>query len=142
MSDSQYSELDKLVREYEEDTRTIKDDRLVMKNYPKVFTMSAASLFEYHIKNKCQEFLNSPKLSIDSNYHKISLLRRKNRPLIDQMYSKLEGYSDAGIEHLSAEKFYELFNGQIFKDSVKDFFAWNFKSGYNKYWIESTSSNP
>lgn len=63
MRNSHYVELDKLVKEYEEDSRTIRSERMVMKNYPKVLTMSVASSFEYNIKNRCQDFYDNPKLS-------------------------------------------------------------------------------
>ena len=51
MSNNHYADLDKLIKEYEEDTINLRSERLVMKNYPKVLTMSAASSFEYNIKN-------------------------------------------------------------------------------------------
>lgn len=121
MSNSQYHELDKLIKEYEEDYRTIKSERLIMKNYPKVLTMSVASLFEYQIKNRCQEFLDSPILPITS-YPNISALKAK-KPKVDQMFAKLEGYDDRGIEHLDAEKFYNLFGGQTFKAAVESRFS-------------------
>lgn len=122
MGNSQYDELDKLIKEYEEDFRTIKSDRLIMKNYPKVLTMSAASLFEYQIKNRCQEFLDSPILPLNS-YPNISVLKSK-KPKTDQMFTKLEGYDDDdGIEHLCAEKFYNLFGGQAFKIKVESNFS-------------------
>lgn len=119
MSNSQYDELDKLIKEYEEDLRTIKSERLIMKNYPKVLTMSAASSFEYQLKNRCQEFLDSPNFSFES-YPNISALKSK-KPRVDLMFAKLEGYDD-GIEHVSAEKFYDLFGGQAFKVKVESNF--------------------
>lgn len=120
MNSSQYSELDKLISEYEDDLRNIREEKLIMKNYPKIFTMSVASLFEYYIKNKCQDFMNNPKLPIATNYSKIETL--KGTPKEDKMYAKLEAYSDNGVEHLDAEKFYDLFNGQVFKLRVKSLF--------------------
>ena len=73
---SRYSELDKLIKEYEEDSRTIRSERMVMKNYPKVLIMSTASSFEYNIKNRCQDFYDNPKLPIQQNYPKISAIKR------------------------------------------------------------------
>lgn len=119
MSNSHYDELDKLIKEYEEDFRTIKSERLIMKNYPKVLVICAASSFEYQIKNRCQEFLDSPTLPLASYPH-ISALKSK-KPKIDQMFAKLQGYDD-GIEHLNAENFYNLFGGQTFKDRVENNF--------------------
>ena len=114
MSNSQYDELDKLIKEYEEDLHTIRGERLIMKNYPKVLTMTAASMFERQIKNRCQDFLDNPKTPINPNYPGIlSLSSRK--PLVDQMFAKLEAYNDGcGVEHIDAEKFYNLFGGQPF----------------------------
>lgn len=60
MSNSRYAELDKLIKEYEQDSQTIRSERMVMKNYPKVLLMSAASSFEYNIKNRCQDFMIIP----------------------------------------------------------------------------------
>lgn len=115
MSNSQYSELDKLIKEYEEDFHTIRSERLVMKNYPKVLAMSAASSFEYQIKNRCQEFIDNHQSTIVSNYPNIAALRR-GKPIVDQMFAKLEGYYDSnGVEQLHADKFYDLFGGQTFK---------------------------
>ena len=121
MNNSQYIDLDKLISEYEEDLRTIKGERLIMKNYPKVLTLSAASSFEYQIKNCCKEFIDNPKLPIEPNYPNISSLS-KRKPITDQMFAKLEGYNDNGIEHLDAMKFYNLFGGQPFKSNVIEYF--------------------
>lgn len=121
MSNSQYAELDKLIKEYEEDSRTIRSERMVMKNYPKVLVMSAASSFEYNIKNRCQDFYDNPKLPIAQNYPKISAIKRN--PIVDQMYNKMEAYNDNGVEHLNADNFYEFFNGQIFKTRVQGIFS-------------------
>lgn len=118
MNGSQYSELDKLIKEYEEDFRTIRSDRLIMKNFPKVLVMSAASTFEYHIKNRCQDFLDNPQKTIEENYPAIVEMRKKKKPLVDQIFAKLEGYDDDGIENLDAGKFYDLFGGQVFKIEV------------------------
>ena len=40
---SQYKDIEKLIKEYEEDFNTIRQERIVMRNYPKVLVMSAAS---------------------------------------------------------------------------------------------------
>lgn len=117
---SRYSELDKLIKEYEEDSRTIRSERMVMKNYPKVLIMSTASSFEYNIKNRCQDFYDNPKLPIQQNYPKISAIKRS--PIVDQMYNKMEAYNDDGVEYLNAERFYEFFNGTPFKERVKAIF--------------------
>lgn len=122
MDNAQYQELDKLISEYEEDFRNIRSERLMMKNYPKVLTMSAASSFENYIKQRCQDFLLSPILPL-SSYPKIDSMRG-NKPKEDQMFSKLKVNGPNGIELLSAEEFYELFGGQAFKSAVKaNFFS-------------------
>ena len=119
MSNSQYDELDKLIKEYEEDFHTIRGERLIMKNYPKVLTMTAASLFERQIKNRCQEFLDNPRLPINPNYPNVLSLHGR-KPVVDQMFATLEGYNDGnGVEHLDAEKFYDLFGGQPFKTALE-----------------------
>ena len=123
MNYPQYNELDKLIQEYDEDMQTIRSERLVMQNYPKVLTMSAASLFEFHIKKDCQSFIDNPLLSLDPNYPQINRLFRRNKPVVDQMFAKLEGYDDNGVEHLCAEPFYDLFGGSGFKNTIENIFA-------------------
>lgn len=121
MSDSRYRELENLIKEYEEDFRTIRSERLIMKNYPKIFTMSAASSFEYQIKRRCQEFLDAWGHAITS-YPQICALRRR-KPIVDQMFARLEGYIGQDGERLDAEKFYALFGGQAFKEIVEHYFS-------------------
>lgn len=114
MNNFQYADIDKLIIEYEEDSKSIRSERMVMKNYPKVLAMSVASSFEYNIKNRCQNFYDNPKLPIESNYPHIKEI--KKLPIVDEMYKKIVAYNgNDGIEHLSADKFYELFNGQDFR---------------------------
>lgn len=125
MGNSQYAELDKLIKEYDEDSRSIRSERMVMKYYPKVLLMSAASSFEYNIKynikNRCQDFYDNPKQPIAQNYPKIAAITRS--PIVDQIYSKIEAYDNKnGVERLSTDKFYELFNGQAFKLRVQTIF--------------------
>lgn len=55
-------------------------DRLIMKNYPKVFTMSAASSFEYRLKSCCKDFLDSPNLPLETNYPKVFFYRKGESP--------------------------------------------------------------
>ena len=125
MDFSYYGEIDKLIIEQEEDSRIIKSDTLIMKNYPKVFVMSSASLFEHNIKSRCQDFLDSPKQSIEIEYPLIEKLRGKqrNKPLVDKMFAELKGYENNGVETLSAESFYALFGGEKFKQEVRLYFA-------------------
>ena len=117
-----YNELDRLIREYEEDFKTIRQDKLIMKNYPKVLVMSIASLFEKQLKNTCQNFIDNPKSPILMTYPEIHKLACKNpnKPLTDKIFAKLEGYYDTiGGEILNAQKFYDLFGGSNFKNDVK-----------------------
>lgn len=46
----QYKDIEELIKEYEEDFNTIRKERIVMRNYPKVLVMSTASFFECQIK--------------------------------------------------------------------------------------------
>lgn len=119
---NKYKELDTLISEYEADSKMIRDDKMIMKNYPKVLVMSMASLFEKELKNTCQNFLDKPTKPLSSNYAKIDSLKHKssNKPLTDKMFAKLEGYYDKnGKEVLSAQKFYDLFGGNVFRNEVE-----------------------
>ena len=120
MSNNRYTDLDKLIKEYEEDTINLRSERLIMKNYPKVLTMSAASSFEYNIKNACQDFLDNPKLPISTNYPKIPRLKS---PTLDSIYGKFKTLNpQTKVENLDASEFYALFGGSTFKTSVISFF--------------------
>lgn len=121
MNSFRYADIDKLIREYEEDSKSIRSERMVMKNYPKVLTMSVASSFEYNIKKICKEFCDNPKLPIKNNYPHIKAIKRL--PIVDEMYKKIVAYNGSdGVEHLSADEFYELFNGQDFKLRLENIF--------------------
>lgn len=121
MSDLYYRELDRLIEEYEEDEKFIRADKMIMLNYPKLFVMSVASSFEHKIKLRLTEFLQYPLGSISVLYpgvHALSQARR-NKPMEDKMFAKLEGYESNGIQVLNANNFYDLFDGQPFRDTIK-----------------------
>lgn len=118
MGYSQYGDIEKLIKEYEEDFNTIRQERIIMRNYPKVLVISAASFFECQIKKKCEAFINNPKLPIDVNYPKIFALSG-NKPKVDQMFAKLCAYENNGVETLNAKKFYNLFGANKFECDVK-----------------------
>lgn len=120
MGNSHYQELDKLIQEYDEDIKLIRADKLIIINYPKVFTMSVGSSFEYYIKERINEFLLNPLQLIEPNYPKIHALSKKdkNKPMADKVYAKLLSYAKEGVETLDASCFYDLFGGESFKNNV------------------------
>lgn len=93
-NNSHYQELERLISEYEEDIRLIRSDRLIIKNYPKVFIMSVVSSFEYYLKDYLKEFLDSPQDPISMTYPNINtlLMRNSSKPVVDRMYAKLKSY--------------------------------------------------
>lgn len=127
MSKSQYHDLEKLFEEYEEIVKTINADRLIMKNYPKLLIMSAASLFEVQIKNRCKSFRLNPNKPLASDYPNLQRLisSKPNKSPEDKVFSKLEAFTDSnsGKSHLSALKFYNLYGGKSFEQSVEMNFA-------------------
>ena len=126
----QYSEIEKLIKEYEDDFLNLRPNKVIITNYSKVLVLSAASLFEKRIKEKCQDFLNSPNLPISSNYPLINKLINNNnrKPTNDQMYGKFETYDSNGGLVLNATKFYDLF-GSGFGNTATSHF--NNELGYN-----------
>lgn len=120
MNSSGYAELWRLVNEYEEDVKIIRPDKMIILNYPKLFTMSAASSFEHQIKTLLADFIQYPCRPISTSFPQIQVLARRNggKPLEDKMFAKLEGFENGGIPVLNAGKFYDLFGGQVFKDDV------------------------
>lgn len=123
MSES-YRELDRLVNEYEEDVKIIRPDKMIMLNYPKLFTMSAASSFEHKIKLLLADFIQYPIGTIAITFPNIHALSQRGggKPLEDRIFAKLEGYERSGISILNADKFYHLFGGQTFKRIVENNF--------------------
>lgn len=122
MNHVQYAELEKLIKEYEEDSINLRSERLVMKNYPKVLTMSAASSFERNIKNSCQDFLDNPKHPIITTYPNIQRLLNSNRPAVDLMFAQLRTLNNS-VECLDASRFYDLFGGATFESNVRSLFS-------------------
>lgn len=121
MSDLYYRELDRLIEEYEEDEKFIRADKMIMLNYPKLFVMSVASSFEHKIKLRLIDFLQYPVGSISVLYPGVYALSqtRRNKPMEDKIFAKLEGYESNGIQVLNANNFYDLFGGQPFRDTIR-----------------------
>lgn len=125
MSNSPYDQLDKLIDEYEEDSRIIKQDKLIMRNYPKVYVMTVASTFEQQIKQRCQDFVTFPLVSLDS-YPKIQSLiqSRPNEPLTDKIFGKFHTFDrSTNTIDLDASSFYDLFGESAFKNDVENVFC-------------------
>ena len=127
MSNSPYHQLDKLIDEYEEDSRSIKADKLIMTNYPKLYVMTVASTFERLIKQRCQDFIDFPLLPLTSYPSIVSLITFCNshsKPVVDGMFGKFYTQDrNSGTVNLQAIKFYELLGGVIFKNNVQAIFA-------------------
>ncbi len=121
MSDLYYRELDRLIEEYEEDSKLIRADKMIMLNYPKLFVMSVASSFEHKIKLRLTEFLQYPNGAIQTFYPGIYALsqNRRNKPMEDKIFARLEGYERNGIQVLNANNFYALFGGQPFREIIR-----------------------
>jgi hypothetical protein len=120
MTDSPYADLDKLIDEYEDDNRTLRPEKFIMLNYPKLFIMSVASLFENQIKRNCDDFIDHPLIPLSIHYPYINNLSSnflsKSEMIYRTFYTK---DNNTGEMHLDASKFYELFNGNSFKSKVK-----------------------
>lgn len=126
MNNSPYPQLDKLIDEYEEDSRIIKTDKFIMVNYPKVYVMTVASTFEKQIKQRCQDFIDYPLTTLDS-YPAIKRLIQscalRKKPITDGMYGKFYTlHRDTNTINLDAKEFYNIFGGITFKSNVEDIF--------------------
>ena len=119
MGDPRYQDLETLIKEYEADTKTIRSDKLIIRNYPKVFTMSVASSFEYYVKQDLDAFLTNPLHSIASSFPNIQHMigSSNTTPVSERMYKKF--YTKPT---LTADPFYQLFTGAQFKGLVQNNF--------------------
>lgn len=70
------------------------------------------------IKFRLRRFLRT----VVVRQNKINAIKRKRKPIVDQMYNRMKAYNDNGVEHLSADDFYELFNGDKFRLMVEAIF--------------------
>lgn len=119
MDNPRYRDLEKLIREYELDTKTIQSNKLIIKNYPHVFTMSVASSFENYVKQDLDAFLMNPLQPITSYPTIDQMVNNSNTtPVSERMYKKF--YTKPT---LTAEPFYQLLGGVSFKTSVQSHFA-------------------
>jgi len=125
MISSPYDQLDKLIDEYEEDSRRIRSDTFMMRNYPKLFVMSAASLFEKQVKKRCADLIEFPLAPIDATYptlHRIMTQMRSRRTIVDSIFGRFYTINpQTQQEDLRADQFYLLF-GASFKTSVESNF--------------------
>lgn len=141
MNNSPCYQLDKLIDEYEEDSRIIKRDKLIMINYPKVYVMTVASAFERRIKERCEDFIHFPRRSL-TFYPKIQSLIQfsTDTPVTDKMFAKFYTFNrSTNTINLDASKFYELFGGIKFKNSVEVIFNSELTSRLAEY--QSTVDN-
>lgn len=125
MAISSYQQLDKFIAEYEEDSKLLKSDRIVMSNYHKSFLMSVVSLFEVEIKNRLRNFCDYPDNPIQTHYQDIHIKMQSLKPyelISDKLYALLRANNINGIETLDASPFYTAFGGIAFKALAENTF--------------------
>ena len=114
-----FPEIDRIIRGYDKENKVLKIDSVSIENYPKVFTLCAASVFEKRIKDKLKLFLSNPVSPINTSYPSIwSIVSSSSDKAVDKIFAKFEAYNSNGIDHLDASKFYNLFGGITFKNAV------------------------
>lgn len=119
MDNPRYRDLEKLIREYELDTKTIQSNKLIIINYPQFFTMSVASSFEYYVKQDLDAFLLNPlhPITIYPTVHQM-VSNNNTTPVSERMYKKFHTKPT-----FTADPFYQLFGGATFKTSVQNHFT-------------------
>ena len=101
MQYSPYSNIDRMISEYEEDTRSIRAEKMIMEMYPKLLVMTIASHFEKCIKDKISEYIVHPK----SGYPNL-----RSGMNADKVYKNFYTMDRTGNVSFDATKFYDLFN--------------------------------
>ena len=123
MEFSPYTEVDKLIKEYEKDAERLNPNIMIIEFYPKWLVMLAVSHIEKQLKIKITNFINSLGTRIRTRYPDLHFCISSNarKPPADLAYAKLKGYDDddRGCEVLNAERFYRLFGGNDFKTKIK-----------------------
>jgi len=135
MDNSPYHQLDKLIDEYEEDSRIIKTDKLIMVNYPKVYVMTVTSTFEKQIKLCCQNFIDYPLIPLTPCLSTLmQSCARKNMPITDAMYGKFYTFNrNTNTINFDTTKFYDFWGGITFRNSVETVFETELASRLEKY---------
>ncbi len=118
--EERFPEIERIIKGYDKENKVLSMDSVSIENYPKVFTLCSASVFEKRIKEKLNLFLVNPREPIVSSYPKIKKIIDKNpNNYIDKIFGKLKAFNDSnGIDTLDASEFYELFGGDIFKLTI------------------------
>ena len=108
--------IEQLIAEYEQDSSTIKGERLVIANYPKVLLLSAASLFETIIKDSLTQFCNAPGIALPADIARINRNLRKYDVLSDKLFARF--VANPRTNTTNASGFYALFTGTHFKTDL------------------------
>lgn len=120
MIESSYPQIKKLMNDYSEDSKLIRSDREIISQYPKIFVLSVVSLFEQTIKNKLENLIDHPAISLSSFSSLNTLIRKNPTKYVDKVYAKLEAYQDnSGSQVLNATNFYNLFGGSPFSTEIE-----------------------
>ena len=120
MTNTLFQPIEQLISEYEQDSNTIRSNRLVMENYPKVLLLSVASLFEVMIKNSLAAFYAAPSIPMPPKISQINNRLGQYDVLSDKLYAKF--VASPRTNTTSATNFYALFSGASFKTDVKNNF--------------------
>jgi len=118
-----YPEIHRVIKGYDEEAVLLRTDSVSIENYPKVFTLCSASVFETRIKKEIDLFLSHPASPITTTYPLMNVLLSHNgNKTVDKAFAKLKGYLDSntGAEVLNATDFYDLFGSLSFRNAVEN----------------------
>lgn len=114
-----FPEIEHIIRGYDKESEVLSIDSVSIENYPKVFTLCSASVFEKRIKDKLRIFLNNPQSVLSLSYPGVvNMINRHHDNAVDKIFAKLKAYNANGIDCLDASGFYDLFGGVVFKNAI------------------------
>ena len=123
MLEDYFPEIKIQIDEYYEFSNIVRSDKQLFAQYPKILSLSVASLFENQIKKLCAEIVDKPKLSVFSDVTLQALVCKNRNKYVDKIYGHIWGYIDEnGQEVLSMQNFYNLFGGIAFEQRVESYF--------------------
>jgi hypothetical protein len=120
MIKNHYPTINKIIDEYEQDQYTLSTNKEIFIYYPKLFVLSAVSLFEQEIKYLINNIVTNP-VSIIASLNEI--VNQYSNNYIDRIYGKFIADGKSGIEILKAGEFYKIFGGNVFKKNIETKFA-------------------
>lgn len=115
-----FPEIERVIKGYDNEVKLLNSDSVCIENYPKVFTLCSASVFEKRIKDRIRLIKAQPAVSLEIELPQLyRIITSRPNDYVDGVFGKFVASNKTGSDVLDATKFYELFGGDSFKRSIQ-----------------------